>query len=261
VKRLLKNLGEVFDAVVTDKRRAAASRFSPRPPGLESPRDVFLDSTAAIACAFPDFAYAKSGPHLTRRHGDWTDRIAFQSSHNNVASQRVALWVFANVRYKPLEAWRSQSSPFVKTAFLAGGQLGNLQAEPAWIDLDLADPNTRPSVISAATELIDRIALPYFAFIHDLERVCDDLMNHDIRGIELPAALDLVLLRRGKAAAERFIDNFLQRRSDLVPDFATKLALVDGGDRRTIKSSAYTAQLAVAIRHYGLSPRHLTPTV
>src|SRR5438034_4241270 len=93
--RKLTDLAAIIRRVLFRSQRAAEMRRSGAPAELPEPSAVFQDACAAIAQALqPDgFRYAKSGPHLTRKAGDFTHRISFQSSAHNVRGEYVALWI------------------------------------------------------------------------------------------------------------------------------------------------------------------------
>ena len=57
-------------------------------------RTHYLSACAEIASHLEadGFRYARSGPHCTRRAGDWQQRIAFHSSHHNVAQESSCGW-------------------------------------------------------------------------------------------------------------------------------------------------------------------------
>ena len=95
--RKLTDLAAIIRDTALRKQRAAEMHRSGAPEELPEPGAVFRDVCAAIgqALAADGFRYAKSGPHLTRKAGDFTYRISFQSSAHNVRGEYVALWIHA----------------------------------------------------------------------------------------------------------------------------------------------------------------------
>src|SRR6516164_8329490 len=108
-----RSIADLISDVAYRKRRAAGARFAGTPPGQESPRDVYLAACASIGAYLEQsfgFTYSKSGPHTRRRSGDFTFQISFQSDRNNVAGERVGLWIHGNVQSTRLKKWR-ESQP------------------------------------------------------------------------------------------------------------------------------------------------------
>jgi len=77
--------------------------------------------------------------------------ILFQSDRNNIPGRRAAVWIHAGVQ--------NVGSP----KFIDGGQIGNLLAEPTWMEWDFADESAREAEIDDAVAAIRRIILPFFA--------------------------------------------------------------------------------------------------
>ncbi|MER8404833.1 hypothetical protein [Mesorhizobium sp. M0959] len=63
----------------------------------ELPKQVFIDGCEQISMEFEPigFRFAKSGPHASRRAGDWAFKISFQSNYLNVGGEYVELVVHA----------------------------------------------------------------------------------------------------------------------------------------------------------------------
>jgi hypothetical protein len=101
-------LSDLFSNIALRKRQAAEARFAGTPSNVEHSSDVYAQSCARVAASLAEdgFRYAKSGPHLTKKNGDFSYRIAFQTSHNNIPGEHVALWMYASVRCPDLKRWR-----------------------------------------------------------------------------------------------------------------------------------------------------------
>lgn len=118
-KRVVTSLGSAIAQVADEKRVAARHAFRRRPPSAEAPRAVYLDACRRIGEAFAadGFRYAPSRGRLTRRGGEWTDTLWFQSSHHNVAGVHVALCTGVLLASRRLQRWRRQhASPFRRDA-------------------------------------------------------------------------------------------------------------------------------------------------
>lgn len=138
-------------ATAKQKRDAAKARSSC--VEAEKPRDVIIHACRAIAdeLAGEGFSFVKSGMKLKRVQGDHVHAILFQSDRNNIPGRRAAVWMHAGVQKTG------------KPEFIGGGQIGNLLAEPTWMEWDFANESTRDAEIDDAVGAIRRIALPFFA--------------------------------------------------------------------------------------------------
>ena len=138
-------------ATAKQKRDAAKARSSTA--AAEKPRDVMMRACQMIAdkLASDGFAFVKSGMKLKRVQGDRVQAILFQSDRNNIPGRRAAVWIHAGVQ--------NAGSP----KFIDGGQIGNLLAEPTWMEWDFADESARDDEIDDAVAAIRRIILPFFA--------------------------------------------------------------------------------------------------
>jgi hypothetical protein len=143
-------------ATAKQKRDAAQARSSPA--AAEKPRDVILRACEMIAGQFKEdgFSFVRSGPKLKRVHRDRVFSILFQSDRNNFAGKRAAVWIHAGVQNAGSD-------------FIAGGQIGNLLPEPAWMEWDFADESARDREIDDAVAAIRRIILPFFAALEDAD--------------------------------------------------------------------------------------------
>jgi len=145
------SFGEAVVATARQKHDAAKAR--PSPGTAEKPRDVILRACETIGRQLKEegFSFVKSVPKLKRVQSGRTFSIFFQSDRNNIAGKRAAVWMHAGVQNSGSET------------FIAGGQIGNLLAEPTWMEWDFADEKTREREIQDAVAAIRRIILPFFA--------------------------------------------------------------------------------------------------
>jgi hypothetical protein len=179
------------------------------PPGEEKSRDVFLAACAAIARRFVGhgFRYARSGPHISRRSGEFTFEVAFASSHYNVPGAHVGLTVYAGVLSNALRKWRveQQASRADVNNRVAGGMLQNLKPEldmhvATW---DVADPESRPRVIDEVERALKMAALSYFEFFED-----ENALVRRLKGDVVPCfypldAIEWLLSRGAREAATK----------------------------------------------------------
>ena len=142
---------DLIMATGQQKQDAASSRALP--VDAEKPRDVILRSCQAIADELREngFSFVKGSPRLKRVQSGRIFTIAFQSDRNNIAGRRAAIWIHAIVD----EAGSGNR--------IAGSQIGNLAAEPSWMEWDFADEASRENEISNAVAAIRRMILPFFA--------------------------------------------------------------------------------------------------
>ena len=183
---------------------------------------MFLEATARIAGELENegFKYAKSGPHVTRRNGDLTFKVWFQSSHNNIADQLVCLWIHATVLSGKIKKWRAQQVPPVSDySYVAGGQIGNLLSNTSWMEWDLANPIRRDSVVADAVATIQRIAIPYFSFFDQPIELRDTLVERDLPSMDIARAIEYLICFHGIEYAQRALVRFLNHRQDLLGDF------------------------------------------
>jgi hypothetical protein len=221
-KKIIESLNEMVADTDIRESRAANSRFQPRGLNVEDTREVFLSSCEAIAKHFAPlgYRYAKSRQHFTKQTDDLTFRISFQSSHNNVTSEYIALWVHANVESKRLKKWRSQQPhPLAAWRYLAGGQIGNLLAKPSWYEWNLASPSEREIVIKDAISTIDEKALPYFSDFKDVDALAYKLEVGEIPSLDVGNAIEFLLCPDKKTSALMHAHWFLNAHSNILPEY------------------------------------------
>ena len=244
-----RSIADLVADVAHRKRRAAEARFAGTPPGQESPRDVYLAACASIGLYLEQtfaFKYSKSGPHARRRSGDFTFQISFQSDHNNVPGERVGLWIHGNVQSSRIKKWR-ESQPFLRASdYVAGGQIGNLQANHCWLDWDLADVRKRDDVIRDAIRAIEELAFVYFARFEDLPAMLKLLVDDDLPEMAINRVVEFLMCFTDQSSARQAAASFLKRRPDLVLAYQCdfKRYAERGLDSR--HPSGYAQQLAFA---------------
>jgi hypothetical protein len=224
--RELKSLDDMINDIAFRKQRAAQARFGRGPTEGEAPKDVYSQSCAAIGQEFvgDGFRYSGSGPHFSRRVGDMVFKVSFQSSHNNIRGEYVALWIHVNVRSPKLKKWRitnqSLRGPY---DFVAGGQIGILTNGRPWMEWNLADPAKRQSEIDRAVLTIRELAFPYFAVFEDPANICDRLKRGELIGMDLLNMFDFAACFSSLSAARDVAVRYLSRRLDFVDDYRKKM--------------------------------------
>ena len=208
-----------LDAVVAmakHKTHAAQARRRPS-SAAEKPREVILRACELIAEQLaPDgFAYLKSGPKLKRSEGDLTFGIYFQSDRNNCAGRRAAVWIHAGVCSAELARWRRAhpmpwgGSEGPDAESVTGGQIGNLTADPTWLEWDFANPSCRAEEIDDAVKTIKRIAFPFFRLFDDPAHGVEQLVHY--RALRETSLLEYALVAVGRDAAEAAGGEYLRR--------------------------------------------------
>jgi hypothetical protein len=145
------SLHEAIVATAVQKRDAAKARLVSE--AAEKPRDVIFRVCQAVAdkLAADGFSFVKSGMKLKRVQRGRVQTIRFQSDRNNIPGRRAAVWIHAGIQNAG------------STEFIGGGQIGNLLAEPTWMEWDFADESAREGEIDDLIAAIRRIILPFFA--------------------------------------------------------------------------------------------------
>jgi hypothetical protein len=166
------------------------------PPEHEDARDVFLEACAAVASQFANlgFRFAKSGPHMTRRAGDFTFVVGFGWR---------AYWldVHAGVRSARLRSWR-RDGPCDLSDYIATAQLGNLREPSTLLDWNLSAASHRTARVAEIVEAIHEIAVPYFAEFEDELSLVERLMKGGFLRCEGLAPVEWLLATNRREAAE-----------------------------------------------------------
>jgi len=177
-----------------------------------------LNACERIAQAFAEdgFQYFKSGPHFTRRDGQFNYRVSFQSSHLNVAGEHVRLWLHASVRSQRLKDWRSrQQRPYRSDDWVAGGMAHLLHGKQTLIQWNLASPNNREAVISDVIAFVREEVLAYFQLFSNPHETIAILAKQGIGAFGVASSVEFALCFGDKEQAQRVLDRFLLQREDL----------------------------------------------
>jgi hypothetical protein len=256
LRNSITSVGQVIDKIAHEKRRAGKARFKPRDPNTEAPSEVYKAACAAIAAHFPDFRYAKTGPRISRKASPLTFEVSFQSSHNNVAGEFVALRIGAGVHSDQLKKWRQQQpNASCISDHVAGGLLGNLREPTTYLEWDLADPKTRLAVIDDAAKAIHDLAIPYFARFANVGEISHEMIHHDLPGTWIRDVLDFLLCFREREDAEAAATNFLKRRPGLIPEYEAVIARFKANGLPKHGPSGYSQMIAWAAIAYNLRVR------
>jgi hypothetical protein len=250
-----RSIGDLIADTAYRKQRAAQARFAGTPPGQEKPRDVYLAGCASISGHLEEcfgFSYSKSGPHARKRSGEFVFQVGFQSSNLNVAGEHVAMWIHANVLSPKMKKWRQGHPHLHPSEYVAGGQLGNLRVNHAWLEWDLANARQRDEKIRDAINAIEDIAFPYFARFEDLAALFQTLVAEGLPSMMIDHVIEFLMCFADQGTAKQAGLNFLKKRSDLVQDYRdsfqkySRTALETGGPR----PSGFANQLAFASHEF-----------
>lgn len=255
VRKETRSISDALADVAYRKQRAALARFSGTPSGQVSSREVYLAACASIGSHLEDsygFKYAKSGPHARRRSGEFTFQISFQSSHNNVSGEHVALWIHGNVWSPRIKKWRASQGLGDSFDYVAGGQIGNLQTNHCWLDWDLADPIRRDEVIRDAIHVIEELAFPYFARFENLTSLFSFLVREDLPAMTIERAIEFLMCFADQSTARTAAANFLRRRPDLIRAYRRDFERYTERAISQFAPSGYAQQLAFASVAFGL---------
>ncbi len=250
-----RSLRDLISDLAYRKRRAAQARFAGTPPGQESPRDVYLAACASIGSYLEEsygFKYSKSGPHARRKSGDFTFEIMFQSDQHNVAGERVGLWIHGMVRSSKIKQWRESQPLLHPSDAVAGGQIGNLQADHCWLDWNLAEPLKRDEVIRDAIAGIEELAVPYFARFEDLPSLFERLVTEDLPAMTIDRVVEFLMCFADPKTARLATASFLRRRPDLVRAYRRDFERYAERGLDSKHPSGYAPQLAFASHAFKL---------
>lgn len=227
---------------------------------LEKPRDIYLSACRALASELESqgFRYAASRQVATRKGKCFDHVVAFQSSHRNAPGAYVALLIHAHVRSKGLGAWRA-SHPMPWSAgvtgpndVVAGGQIGNLQAKPEWLDWNFAHAASRERALADASAAMGRFAGPLFAVFNAPAEAVARLRLGGIPGLEPLNALEFLLCFADREAAQGYLGRFFAARPDLAADYTAALATFRREGLPRARNN-FARDLAAATLAYGLS--------
>jgi hypothetical protein len=251
---------EDFDRLVADvayrKQRAGAARFGHTTPVSQKPRDLFVAACAEISAPLTEigFTFLKSGPAAKRKQPEFTHEILFQSSHNNVAGEYVAVWIHANVQSKRMKKWRADN-PYggsVVHASIGGGQIGNLRVPTAWLEWNLAVG--REKQIVSAVHTIKELALPFFSLFDDTDKLTSRLTNSDVPGIGVVSAVEFLLCFASRHEAQDALSSFFKRRPDLHSEYLQFVEKYSLTGVPVFSQMGYAKDLAKATVVFGLRP-------
>ncbi|MFA7338170.1 MAG: DUF4304 domain-containing protein [Candidatus Obscuribacterales bacterium] len=184
---------------------------------IESCRDVYLQSCANICEPFKadGFRYAKSGPKMSKKSGEYTFTVSFQSSRYNSPGTSVCIWIHANVYSPAMKKWRSNNMSLGgANTCVAGGQIGNLRKKHSWMEWNVASAELRGGKIQLAIEAIRTIALPYFAAFEDVPAMCERLEREEVPSMELEERIDFLARYATTQAVQNAVKQFVAEHRD-----------------------------------------------
>jgi hypothetical protein len=254
MRKETRSIADLVSDTAYRKRRAAQARFAGTQPGQETPRDVYHAACASIGSYLRDtsgFKYAKSGPHARRRSREFTFQVSFQSSVHNVPGEHVNLCMHGNVSSSRIKKWRESQPLLHSSEYVAGGQIGNLQANHCWLDWELADAGKRDEVICDAIQTIEELAFPYFARFEDIPSLFRYLVNANLPAMTIDCVIEFLMCFADQLTARLAAANFLKRRPDLVGAYQHDFKRYAGCRLESEHPSKYTEKLAFASHAFG----------
>jgi hypothetical protein len=156
------------------------------------------------------------------------------------------MWIHAHVFSHRLKQWRKQQPYLDASHDVAGGQIGNLQTDHAWLEWELADPNNRDSVLDDAVSTIENLAFPYFAHFDDLASLTSRLLVEDLPSMPIDCVIEFLMCFSDHQTARRSAANFLQRRPDLLQSYHREFQKYVTCGIVAARPSGYAQELAFA---------------
>lgn len=252
--RIFSSVTAVLTQTAKRKAAAARARTSRASAKAEVPRQIYLRCCEEVAASLRQqgFSYAKSGPYCTKRDGDFKYQIAFQSSHNNVPGEHVALWMHAIVTAPRLKRWRSQQiAPLRQDDWVAGGAVHLLSGSATWLEWDVAEPQTRDEVVSDAVEFARTVILPFFQRFEQQESLIEFLAQEGMSSAFDASIVESALCFGSFEGAQRLLDSFVRARQIPLADIES--ALTRQAERiASVQPVAYAEQVAWLKSSYGL---------
>jgi hypothetical protein len=244
-------------------------------------RNIYNAACARIASALaPDgFKYRPSEHSLVRRDDDLTREIKFQSSFRNftipgrgdgglqravsrlsligdtAAFGSITLVAHATVSSKSFKQWRAaQKQPLGTDDLITGGQIGNLQAKPRWLEFNLANSHKRDRVISDLIELIRTVALPYLGRFSNPQEVIVGLIAGTMPWWWEPSALEYVVCFGTPSQARELLMRYIQMRPGQEKEFQDRVKEYRKQGVPEVFDSRASGRLAKAALALGLEP-------
>src|SRR6266550_8401259 len=138
--------------------------------------------------------------------------------------------------------------------FVAGAQIGNLEPEVGWSEWDVADAESRPTVIQDAVRAIRSIIMPFLARFTDRPRALNTLDDWPVPGLEIVPAIELALSYDDRPRAQSLLERFFVRHPDLRAEYHAKLEEDRHAGLPCHTGEGLAADLAKATIQYELTP-------
>lgn len=209
---------------------------------VELPREVYLQSCANICKPFESegFRFAKSGPRMSKKSGDFIFEVSFQSSHYNTTGQSVAIWIHANVLSNAMKHWRSKNKTLVsESRYVAGGQIGNLIKPASWLEWNVARSEFREHKIQTAVDAVRNIALPYFSAFEDVPQLCKRLASEAIPCMDIQNRLDFLACYSNANAVHAAARQFVMEDEIVVADIVRTVQALRQGETPDWKTLSF----------------------
>jgi hypothetical protein len=246
---------------------------------METAREVFDSCCTKIAADFTDsgFRYHPTRHSAVKTNGDLKFEIHFQSSTRNYlvrdggvnklrsiaaklmpfgdlsAFGNVTLIEHASVFSKRMKDFRrSVPHAWARNDAVTGGQIGNLQLPPKWVQFNVANPHTRTAVISEARRLVDAVAMPYFERFENSAEVIACLLDGSMPWTWEPSALEYACCFGDTDQALRLLTRFINEAPGRDAEYRDVLSRYRTDGPPDVWESTAPARLAKAALILGL---------
>jgi hypothetical protein len=146
---------------------------------------------------------------MSKKSGEFTFTVSFQSNRYNVAGESVEFWIHGNVCSTAMKKWRSNNQSLRKDDRVAGGQIGNLRKKYSWLVWDVASAELRGDKIQLAIEAIRNIVLPYFAAFEDVSAMCERLEREEVPSMGIEDRIDFLARYATTQAVQNAVKQFV----------------------------------------------------
>ena len=249
------SISDGFLQIIERKQNASSKRFLPREERTEESRQVFLTCCEAISSALSTdgYRFAKSGPHCTKKHGDFSYKVSFLSDHYNVAGEHVALTICGSVHSRKYKKWQTNLDLNNPSDYVAGGQIGYLTGDYLNFEWELAEPSVREEVVEGAIMAIRELAFPFFERFEFIDTVVKDVIAgrfplscHPVKDMKL------LMFLAGCSAAREYATRCLIENPGLQDEYLYEYRKYSGEGLYEVVSSEHSKALASAVHFFEL---------
>ena len=226
---------------------------------MSEPREIYLKACCEVAAAFElmGFRWRKSRQNAVKKQGDLTFRLWFQSSFRNALLQEsfapvqnkaaplksdrfmlleltlaeierfgnVAFMAHVSVHAASIKKWRATlPNPIRVDDGVAGTNIGYLASEnPAWLEVNLANPATRQARTAAMVDLITTSGFPYFNRFRHPDEVVASLIDSSDPGMMDYMELEYAVCYGSTQIGAKVLQRHLNKSSGGVDEYRRAL--------------------------------------